>query len=462
MLHVEKMLFEVLKKIKPSEKEIEKELEKAESIVAKIESFEGKHVKAVLGGSLARNTHLKDDRDLDIFVMFPIHLNRKDFESSGLKIGKKIFKNHKWHIAYSEHPYVRGVIDGYDIEIIPSYQISDTSHLKSSVDRSHFHTDYLLRNLSEEQKDEARLLKQFLKGINAYGAELKTASVPGYVTELLVLKYRDFFNTLKNVAKWSFQEVIDLENFYQEEDARKRFKNSSLIIVDPTDKNRNVAAALSLQQLSRFIAASRAFLENPSTKFFFPKPPKLLTLSALKQYLKKEGLIVLELAFPSKTLPDIAWGQIRRLSKSISNKLSSNDFTIYRFEEWTDEHSSIAIVLDLKSNKLEKVFKRIGPSVFNYSASSSFLESHKWPLSGPRIEGDKWVIESERKYFQAEKLIQDFVQDLKKQSKQNLRNALKKRFRILSQKQVASLYKKNKDFAYFLTLYLKGKETFLE
>ena len=31
--------------------------------------MEGKHIDVILAGSLARNTHLKGDRDIDIFVV---------------------------------------------------------------------------------------------------------------------------------------------------------------------------------------------------------------------------------------------------------------------------------------------------------------------------------------------------------------------------------------------------------
>ncbi len=36
-----------------------------------------------------------------------------------------------------------------------------------------------------------------------------------------------------------------------------------LIVVDPVDPHRNVAAALSLQTLSEFVVASRNYLEKP-------------------------------------------------------------------------------------------------------------------------------------------------------------------------------------------------------
>jgi len=59
-------------------------------------------------------------------------------------------------------------------------------------------------------------------------------------------KLQNFLNLLKAATKWKAQEIIDLEKFYKKEEynlLKKIFKNQALIVLDPTDKNRNVAAA---------------------------------------------------------------------------------------------------------------------------------------------------------------------------------------------------------------------------
>ena len=44
-----------------------------------------------------------------------------------------------------------------------------------------------------------------------------------------------------------------------------------MVAVDPVDKNRNVAAALTLQKMSEFIVASENFISSPSEKYFVNK-----------------------------------------------------------------------------------------------------------------------------------------------------------------------------------------------
>ena len=92
-----------------------------------------------------------------------------------------------------------------------------------------------------------------------------------------------FFDCVKASAVWKNGEVIDIEKYYSEPSEAKKKFNHHLNLVDPTDKNRNVAAAVSYNQFARFIAACRKFLEKPNEKFFFPKKKKGLALAKIKK-----------------------------------------------------------------------------------------------------------------------------------------------------------------------------------
>ncbi|MDO8627618.1 MAG: CCA tRNA nucleotidyltransferase, partial [Candidatus Diapherotrites archaeon] len=304
----------ILGKITPSAEELKAEHAKSEELINKIKGIEGKHVGVILAGSISRNTHLRGDNDLDIFVLFDKELSRKEFEEEGLRIAKQVFKGHEWELAYSEHPYIRGVIDGFEVEIIPSYKIHSTVELRSAVDRTPFHTKYLQENLTEFHKPQVRLLKQFLKGIKSYGSDLKTSSFSGYITELLVLKYGSFVIVLKCASDWEKGQVIDLENHLTKEDAKKEFNNFHFIIVDPTDRTRNVSAAVSFNQYCRFISAARAFLKKPSEKFFFQQKQKYWKLSQLKKFLQNEEIIAVQMNYDKKIVSDVFWGLLKRFS----------------------------------------------------------------------------------------------------------------------------------------------------
>ena len=455
-----KIKKQVLSRIKPRKADYEAEKKFIGSMISRIKAIEGNHVDVIVAGSSARDTHLKGDRDIDIFVLFQKDFPREDFVKEGLRIAKLAFRGHEWEEAFSEHPYIRGSISGYEVEIVPSYKVEHAFELKSSVDRTPFHNSYLLQKLSDVQKDEARLLKQFLKGIGSYGAELKYNSVPGYVTELLILNYGDFLSCIKAAAKWKMNEVIDLEKYYLAKDAVKRF-NSHLIIVDPVDLNRNVAAALSYNQYARMIAASREFLKKPALDFFFGKRHAELSRKTLKEILLKKELVAVCLDYPKNALADIIWGQAKRMQRKAANQLFINDFVVNRHEFWTDEKKILLMLFELESLTLQKVKKKAGPEVIEEEHSANFLKAHKDAVAGPRIEDGRWIIEVERKYVHADDFMEAYLKELQKSEKKPMLSALKKGIKILDEDAIAKLYSANDEFRQFLSGYLRGRESFL-
>lgn len=460
---MQKLLRKVLDKITPSASEYRAELALADKLIGKIKSTEGKQVDCLLAGSLARNTHLKGDRDIDIFVLFPKHLSREEFVKEGLRIGKKVLKGYKWFEAYSEHPYLRANVDGYDVEIVPSYKIANAAELKSAVDRTAFHTKYLLKNLNGKHREEVRLLRQFMKGIGCYGADLKFASVPGYVIELLILEYGTFENCLKAIAEWHFGKVIDLEGYWNEKEARKMFPDAPLIIIDPIDKKRNVAAALSKEQFERMVLATNAFLKKPNEKFFFPELVKCWNIGKIRKALAGKEIIAPQLAYPKNVLPDIMWGELRRLEKKIAIQLKQREFDVLRSDSWTDEKKTIALIYELKELLLPRTMGRIGPFAEDLENQKRFLAAHRGKIiSGPRIEKGRWVIETRREFTDVKKLLCVIAKELAKKDKKDIKNAIKRGCKVLDKKGITALYGRNSEFQRFLTRYLKGKEEFLE
>ena len=113
-------------------------------------------------------------------------------------------------------------------------KIDSTEHLISAVDRTPFHTRYVKEHLKEDQKNDVRLLKQFMKGIGTYGAEARTRGFSGYLLELLVLRYGTFKDVISAMAGWTNGTVLSLERA-----GAKRF-NDPLVFFDPVDPSRNI------------------------------------------------------------------------------------------------------------------------------------------------------------------------------------------------------------------------------
>ncbi|MFA5763780.1 MAG: CCA tRNA nucleotidyltransferase [archaeon] len=442
--------LKVLNKITPTKQDLNEELELFKQIEKKILATEGSHSHLEWCGSSARNTHLKGDRDLDLFVMFDKELSEKELEIEGLKLGKIVFRGHTWEKAYSQHPYIRGVINGFDVEIIPGYIVKKGSEKKSAVDRTPFHNKYLLARMDTKQKQEVRLLKQFLKGIDAYGADLKNCALPGYGVELLILKYETFENTLINITKWKSGQKIKFNT------KKSKPFEEPLILIDPVDENRNVASALSQKQFDKMIFASELFLAKPNIKFFFKQKSKTWDKSKIKNMLDKKELIAIKTTFPKNILSDLVWGQLRRMLKKISRDLIQKDFVVLREELWSNEED-VWFIFELETLTLQKAKKIVGPNVEDKENTEKFLENKKKILSGPRIENGRIVVEIERSIVDAKKILANFIEEYKKKETKAMKQSLRKA-QILQEKDLLREYKG--EFAEFFSYYLEGKEVF--
>ncbi len=451
----------VVKQLVPSTQEAASEQKMARSLITRIKKMNGPHVNVALAGSLARNTHLRGDRDIDIFVFYPPSLKREKFEKEGLKLGHTVFGKNFHEEAYSEHPYVRGMIDGFNVEIVPTFQVKKATEKLSAVDRTPFHAAYMKKKLSNKQCDEVRLLKAFFKHVHVYGADLRFQGVPGYLVELLILQYGTFEKAVEEISHWKNNTVIDLERAYGNDAiALNHFHHSFLLIVDPTDATRNVAGALSYNQFARIILACRVFMQKPSAKFFNEENEKPLSSAQLRFMLKKEELVGVHLPYPNGMLSDVMWGQLQRLSTKLTHVMKPHAFDIRRVFVWTDEQEDAYIILDVENQVLSPTKIRHGPLVVDEKNAQAFLKFHPKPISGPRVEEGKLIVEVERKFTQINEALKHELFKMVPQEHGDIHASVKKA-RIVTEKELAQKAGKDPLFLRALSVFLKGKEPFL-
>src|SRR3989449_602306 len=239
---------EVLNRIVPSPEEEARLRATAEDVkrrVAERLRARGFDAEPLLVGSVAKGTHLRQ-AELDIFVCFPRTMPRETLEKVGLEVGEFLEEKAR---MYAEHPYTRGRWNGFEVEVVPCYRITDASERMSAVDRTPLHAQYVIGKLGPNQRNEVRLLKAFCEGIGAYGAEAKVQGFSGYLCELLVLRYGTFHGVLEAARTWRRGTPIELDLR-----AVKTFPEP-LILVDPVDAERNVASAVGEETLATFVHA---------------------------------------------------------------------------------------------------------------------------------------------------------------------------------------------------------------
>ncbi len=363
------------------------------------------NAKVALVGSVAKNTALKGKSDIDIFIAFPLDTDKQFLKKTGLELAHKCcdeFNCEPEH-HYASHPYVTTHVEECEVDIVPCYAINDGSELKSAVDRTILHTRYVKDKLNESQQDEVLLLKRFMAMTGTYGSEFKVGGFAGYLCELLIIYYGDFEATLKAAIKWQYGHAIDLENY----ETSKNFKDP-LIVIDPTDKNRNVAAALRLEKMAEFIQSARNYIFSDNKKdYFYPIERDLDKDELIAEFGKRNSdFIAIRFKIPDMPL-DTLHPQLRKTTEALERKLNSEEFNVFKADYWSDEILNCIILLEMASSKLNDVKVNKGPKVFINQACENFVA--KYGRENCYVEGDFLVHTQKREFNNAHDLVKHIL-----------------------------------------------------
>lgn len=437
---MKRILEDVLQKIKP-DKEEQKELSKAsERLIERAREASSDFevtVEPELVGSSARGTWLSEERDIDLFLLFPKDISRKKLEEIGLEIGKKITEGGGTE-QYAEHPYINAKIDGFDVDIVPCYDIDDPTNLKSAVDRSPHHQEYIETWLTPDRADQVLLLKKFLMGIGAYGSELKIHGFSGYLCELLIVRYETFAQLIESASDWGQKKIITFGDERDREDLEKMFPNQPLIFVDPVDPGRNVAAAVTKRNYAIFIRASQNFIHEPRKEFFFPKEPPSRP-EDLRKLIESRGskIYMVSLKIPFDLVPDIIYPQLRKTERTLTKRLEEDKFEVLRSDVWGKDHRAI-ILIEVEVPELPAVRKHIGPplGVDPEPFIQKHLKSEK-KFAGPFINDDgRLAFELERKRVLAKQVLENAMSSLEGLGTHIEKSVGEEGFEILENKKV--------------------------
>ena len=395
----------ILKDIKPTPEEIKDINDVSSSLMDFLQEScdeKGIDAKVALVGSVAKNTALKGKSDIDIFIAFPLDTDKQYLKSVGLELAHECcseFKSTPEH-HFASHPYVTTHINGFEVDIVPCYAINDGNELKSAVDRTILHTRYVKANLSENQIDEVLLLKRFMAMTGTYGSEFKVGGFAGYLCELLIIHYGTFENTLKNAINWKYGESIDLENY----GTSKSF-DDPLIVIDPTDENRNVGAALRLDKMAEFIQSARNYIfSDNKNEYFYPLKRNLDKQDLLNKFNDRNSDFI-TICFDIPDIPlDTLHPQLRKTTEALERKLNDEEFNVFKADYWSDEYRSAVILVELASSKLNDVKVNVGPKVFINQACENFVA--KYGRENCYVQGDFLVHTQKREFNNAKDLVE--------------------------------------------------------
>lgn len=427
MENLEKIIKESISEIRPREEERLKALKIYEEVKNIVES--SLHIPydftVELHGSVAKGTELRNAIDLDVFLLIKYdEISREWLEGQVVKPLFEVFKKfyREVRLKYATHPYIHLDLEGYEVDVVPAYWAKNVSEIKTAVDRTPFHTKYVLSKLTEEMKDEVRLLKAFFKSVGVYGAEVKVEGFSGYLTELLIIKYGNFLNTLKDITKWRFGDVIILDEDVAKIDRNylRRIFKAPLIVLDPVDPKRNAASAVSMESLARVVLASSIFLQRPSKELLLSgvRTPKLGDVENSCYSIVCSGREAVGVLFrlSGEIAPDVLWGKLRSVSRSLINFLQRAGFTVVSYSMWSDEFSEAVLIVTITPKELPQYEVHLGPPLGRVTDIESFvLKYYSSDKSfGPYVNPDGRILTlRQRRHTQPYQAVEEYVKSLK-------------------------------------------------
>ncbi len=377
----------VLERIKPKPEEYKlvfSVYEEVRQVLVEYLEKEDVNVAVTLQGSVAKDTWLSGEVDLDVFVLFPENTTKEWIKDKGIQLLEKALEKYSPVKAYAEHPYLRISSRGVNIDVVPAIMHNKPENARTAVDRTPFHTQYINSKLTNQLRDEVRIFKQFLRAMNIYGAEIKVRGFSGYLAELLIIYFGSFKEVLKVAARWRPPVVIDIENHYAGsfKEVLKRFHGQPLIVIDPVDPRRNVAASVSTHSLATLSIAAKLYLEKSSIHYFYPPG---ITEYCDADRLDKVAVIRYE---HENIVDDVLWGELRRLTSRIKQKLEELEFKVRYAKPYRVSDNSSIILVEVEMPVLDNYKIITGPPWYLHENSIKFVQKHVKDPAGPYIGDD--------------------------------------------------------------------------
>ncbi|MFX1234327.1 MAG: hypothetical protein ACFFBY_07155 [Promethearchaeota archaeon] len=443
-----KAVFEqILKEITPTENEIKITNAitiKLKELLSKTARKQNIHYTSIeaQGSTGIKQTQLQGDYDIDLFIGLDYNFyklkyqgltknrlkseSKKDFlklcqEWIIKSLTHKEFQNAQ--LLYAEHPYVSVdyFTDNLKIKIdLVLYFNLDLDYIQqngpiTAVDRSPWHGKFIRENLSNTQKDEVRLLKQFFKACYCYGDKSVIGKMGffGYSAELLIYYLKSLINVFNNFDSLRNKPLDYFKRPSDELNEITHFQNDYFIIIDPIDKNRNVASAISEQAYKYCNYKILEFLKNPSKQLFqiFPIPEEVLSN-------KKDPLLsniyIIELKNKNQRIHyTINRDKLYSLGNSIKangekeftheDRFGQIEFEIY-FEEEINEYN---MAIYCEKPRISEAFLRRGPPL------ASKIHAERFKQKNPDfIKKDHYLwVKTKREYVDFLFFIKNFVKE---------------------------------------------------
>jgi len=398
---------DILTLITPSQEEVDlqadiiNQLRIALEKRAESEKFRYSFIEAE-GSTGKKQTQLKGAADIDLFVALnpkdhPGINDQKVVDTLMSKLVSKWFEPAVRNLkvtdvqrAFSQHPFLSLKMNGIDVDILGCFDLdAETIAEKgpiTAVDRTIHHTHYIAERMNDRKREDARILKSFVKACHAYGdtCAVGRMGLTGVTLEIIVLNTPDLessFNTLYNLDS----EPLDPEE-RPLDDLKKipTFRDDILFLIDPTDYSRNMAASFS----DRSYRWVKNRIDNLRTHLKEGNVDEIVN-SLIQAPISSEDIpssvqnhsCVQEFEASGKVHYTILRDKLHRLARKIMQEMSFERTGESRFGEILTEvyfkDRRYALGLFVERPIIPATFNRRGPPVTRKDAVRKFREAHQ-------------------------------------------------------------------------------------
>ncbi len=429
---------EILTKITPTKKELENQIDVISSLkqvlIHKAESIDFPYSFIEPQGSTGRKqTQLRNAADIDLFVglnpseysdILELHQQEKHAAIDDLMTGlvNDLFTPAVIELdvsnvkkTYSQHPYLSLEMKGLEIDILGCFDI-DSKYLSekgpiTAVDRTVHHTRYVANNLTEEKRENARILKSFVRGCHAYGdrSAVGRMGLTGVSLELISIISDNLDGAFSMLEHLDENPIDPKRRTLNELRKTKSFRGNHIFLIDPTDHQRNIASSFTPRsyrcvkyRISEMREVAKQGNAKELMKLLLESP---IPATALPKWLKEHTAVV-EFKSDGSTHYTILRDKLYRLARKsqvqlLNERTGETRFGMSLAEVYFENHNySVGIIVE--SPMITEEYLRRGPPANMHEASEEFRKSHPDAML---IDGFYWVMEkrdwvSAKAYFE--------------------------------------------------------------
>ena len=291
--------------------------------------------------------------------------------------------------AFSQHPFLSLKMEGIEVDILGCFDIDAKTLAEkgpiTAVDRTVHHTSYIADRMTQRKREDARILKSFVRACHAYGdtCAVGRMGLTGVTLELLVLINPNLESSFKALRNLDTEPVDPQSRTFKELKMVPAFRDDHLFLIDPTDQGRNMASSFSPRSYAWVqykIDRLKEHLEsNDRASILSSLIESPIPSSNIPTWIEKHSSVK-EFKSDGKVHYTILRDKLHRLTRKAISELSEERTGEARFGEILAEvyfeNIRFALGLLIESPIASTTFDRKGPPIALTEASAKFREVH--------------------------------------------------------------------------------------